>query len=103
MSVTVVAPMPAARDATDTAVVTGEPPQVAHGAADVLREPIDREDSPRFVEPLPGCGHVAERLPCGGGRLLGGKAVLHERLGFELDVRANLAIEVVVCAGSLSG
>jgi hypothetical protein len=36
-------------------------------------------------------------------RLLGGEAVLHERLGFELDVRANLAIEVVVCAGSLSG
>ena len=103
MSVTVVAPMPAASDATDTAVVTGNRRRLRSGAADVLREPIDREHSPRFVEPLPGCGHVAERLPCGGGRLLGGKAVLDERVGFELDVRANLAIEVVVCAGSLSG
>ena len=67
-------------------------------AADVLPQVIDPQQAAALVEPLLRARDVAEGAAGGGARLVGRHALLDQPRGFELEVRADFAREVLVPA-----
>ena len=96
VSVTVVAPMPAASDRTATSDDTRVAPHVARGTAEILQQVIEPEEAPGLVEALPGDGHVAEPPARSDARGVGRHPLIDEPFGLDLDVRPDFAVEVVV-------
>ena len=61
---------------------------------------IEPQGAPPFVEAFPRSRHVAEVTPGGRSGLGRGQAFLDEAVGFEIQVRLDLAREVLVFAAS---
>ena len=66
------------------------------GAPHVLTQTVEGRRPPRLVAALADPGDVAEGAPRGVARAIGGQAFVHELRGLELEVLADLPLEVAI-------